>query len=146
MAEASPDALGEQISLHATQERTVARGQFQGGNVEGLALAVERLRGIEGASKVAILLTDGVSNAGDIDPLHAADLAAQHGIKVYAIGAGTTGLAPVPMLMPGGRVVLEDVVPQGGLAHRAVHPLVGHGLLHGGHHDQRMRARDLGLG
>ncbi len=75
---------------------------------EGLALAVERLRGIEVASKVAILLTDGVNNAGDIDPLHAADLAAQHGIKVYAIGAGTTGLAPVPFMMPGGRQVLRQ--------------------------------------
>jgi Ca-activated chloride channel family protein len=74
---------------------------------EGLALAVERLRNIDVSSKVAILLTDGVNNAGDIDPLHAADLAAQYGIKVYAIGAGTTGLAPVPVKMPGGRVMLR---------------------------------------
>ncbi|MBW2716861.1 MAG: VWA domain-containing protein, partial [Deltaproteobacteria bacterium] len=48
---------------------------------------------LEVSSKVVLLLTDGVSNVGDIDPLQAADLAAQHGIKVYAIGAGTTGLA-----------------------------------------------------
>jgi len=77
---------------------------------EGLALAVERLRHLEVASKVAILLTDGVNNAGDIDPLHAADLAAQHGIKVYVIGAGTTGLAPVPVQLPGGRVVLRQAM------------------------------------
>jgi len=75
---------------------------------EGLALAVERLRGVEVSSKVALLLTDGVSNVGDIDPLQAADLAAQHGIKVYAIGAGTTGLAPVPVQAPGGRTVLRQ--------------------------------------
>lgn len=75
---------------------------------EGLALAVERLRRIEVASKVAILLTDGVNNAGDIDPLHAAELAAQHGIRVYAIGAGSSGLAPVPVTLPGGRVVLRQ--------------------------------------
>jgi len=75
---------------------------------EGLALAVERLRRAEVASKVAILLTDGVNNAGDIDPLHAAELAAQHGIRVYAIGAGTSGLAPVPVTLPGGRVVLRQ--------------------------------------
>ncbi len=77
---------------------------------EGLALAVERLRSIEVASKVAILLTDGVSNAGNIEPLHAADLASQHGIKVYAIGAGTTGLAPVPVMLPGGRQVLRQAM------------------------------------
>ena len=74
---------------------------------EGLALAVERLRSQDAESKVAILLTDGVNNAGDIDPLQAADLAAQHGIKVYAIGAGTTGYAPVPVQVVGGRVVLQ---------------------------------------
>jgi Ca-activated chloride channel family protein len=75
---------------------------------EGLALAVERLRGLEVSSKVAILLTDGVNNAGDIDPLHAAELAAQHGIKVYAIGAGSSGFAPVPVQLPGGRTVLRQ--------------------------------------
>jgi len=67
-----------------------------------------RLRGLEVSSKVVLLLTDGVSNAGDIDPLQAADLAAQHGIRVYAIGAGRTGYAPVPVQMPGGRFVLQQ--------------------------------------
>ncbi len=79
---------------------------------EGLALAVERLRGVEVSSKVALLLTDGVNNAGDIDPLQAADLARQHGIKVYAIGAGTTGFAPVPVQLPGGRTVLRQAQVQ----------------------------------
>jgi len=73
---------------------------------EGLALAVERLRHLD-SSKVVILLSDGVNNAGDIDPLQAADLAAQHGIKVYAIGAGVTGYAPVPVQLRGGRTVLQ---------------------------------------
>lgn len=76
---------------------------------EGLALAVERLRRQETASKVAILLTDGVSNAGEIDPLQAAELAAQHGIKVYAIGAGRSGFAPFPFKRPDGRVSLQRV-------------------------------------
>ncbi len=75
---------------------------------EGLALAVERLRGVDVRSKIVLLLTDGVSNVGDIDPLQAADLAAQHAIKVYSIGAGTTGLAPVPVQAPGGRTVLRQ--------------------------------------
>jgi Ca-activated chloride channel family protein len=74
---------------------------------EGLALAVERLRTHSAASKVAILLTDGVNNAGSIAPLQAADLAAAHGIKVYAIGAGTTGYAPVPVTTRGGRTTLR---------------------------------------
>jgi Ca-activated chloride channel family protein len=74
---------------------------------EGLALAVERLRRYPARSRVAILLTDGASNAGDVGPLQAADLAAQYGIKVYAIGAGTTGFAPVPVRTRGGRTVLQ---------------------------------------
>ena len=74
---------------------------------EGLALAVERLRDHPAASKVVILLSDGVNNAGDIDPLQAADLAAAHGIKVYAIGAGKTGFAPFPIQVMGGRTVLR---------------------------------------
>lgn len=76
---------------------------------EGLALAVERLRRQEAASKIVILLTDGVNNAGEIEPLQAADLAAQHGIKVYTIGAGYTGYAPFPVTRADGRIVLRRV-------------------------------------
>ena len=77
---------------------------------EGLALAVERLRRHPARSKVIILLTDGVSNAGDIAPLQAAELAREHEIKVYSIGAGTEGLAPVPMRDPfSGRTVLRPM-------------------------------------
>ena len=67
---------------------------------DGLALAVERLRRSEASSRVAILLTDGEHNAGVIDPLKAADLAREVGVKVYCIGAGTTGVAPVPARNP----------------------------------------------
>jgi Ca-activated chloride channel family protein len=74
---------------------------------EAIALGVERLRALEqrigqGADrtikgKIMILLTDGENNAGDIDPMVAAQMAAAFGIKVYTIGAGTTaGMAPVP--------------------------------------------------
>jgi Ca-activated chloride channel family protein len=95
--------------LTILEDLSIARGPGEDGTAigEGLALAVERLRRQESASKVAILLTDGVNNAGDIDPVQAADLAAQHGIKVYAIGAGTTGYAPVPVRAPGGGTVLR---------------------------------------
>jgi len=67
---------------------------------DGLALAVERLRQSPARSKIAILLTDGVNNAGTLEPLQAAELAAEQNIKVYCIGAGTEGIAPVPAIDP----------------------------------------------
>jgi len=76
---------------------------------EGLGLAIERLREHPAKSKVVILLTDGVSNAGEIDPMQAAQLAADHGIKVYTIAAGTNGFAPVPITGPDGREYLRRV-------------------------------------
>ena len=75
---------------------------------EGLALAVERLREHPAKSKVVILLSDGVSNAGDITPTQAAELAAAHDIKVYTVGAGRTGYAAYPVQGRGGRVVLKQ--------------------------------------
>ncbi|HVX11231.1 MAG TPA: VWA domain-containing protein [Pirellulales bacterium] len=77
---------------------------------DGLALAVERLRQSTARSKIAILLTDGVNNAGAIDPGQAAELAASQQIKVYCIGAGTDGLAPFPVVDPfSGRQRLEPI-------------------------------------
>jgi Ca-activated chloride channel family protein len=77
---------------------------------EGLALAVERLHSHPAKSKIIILLTDGVNNQGAIDPLQAATLAAAHDIRVYAIGAGRTGQAPMPMQTTDGRTVLRRVM------------------------------------
>ena len=54
-------------------------------------------------SKVIILLTDGSYNAGEVEPLVAAQVAGTYGIKIYAIGAGTHGTALVPVAAPGGR-------------------------------------------
>ena len=62
----------------------------------GLAIAVARLRKAPGASKVILLLTDGVNNQGLIDPRTAAETAAAFGIKVYTIGIGSEGEARVP--------------------------------------------------
>ena len=67
---------------------------------DGLALAVERLRESKAKSKVIVLLTDGVQNAGAIDPEQAAELAVAQQVKVYCIGAGTNGLAPFPAQDP----------------------------------------------
>jgi Ca-activated chloride channel family protein len=76
---------------------------------EGLGLAVERLREHPAKSKVVILLTDGVSNAGEIDPMQAAKLAADNNIKVYTIAAGTRGMAPIPVQGADGREYLRRV-------------------------------------
>jgi len=76
---------------------------------DGLGLAVERLRRSKARSRVAILLTDGVSNAGVIAPEKAARLAAEHDIKVYCIGVGTQGVAPVPAVDMFGR---QTLMPQ----------------------------------
>lgn len=59
-----------------------------------IAVGTNRLKDIKAKSKVIVLLTDGKSNAGEVDPLAAADAAAALGVKVYTIGAGTDGKAP----------------------------------------------------
>jgi len=66
----------------------------------GIATAINRLKDSEAESKVIILLTDGQNNAGEIDPVTAADLAVTYGIKIYTIGAGTRGTAPFPIQDP----------------------------------------------
>lgn len=68
----------------------------------GLATAVNRLKESEAVSKIIILLTDGVNNAGSIDPQTAAELAQSYGIVVYTIGIGQKGYAPYPVQTPGG--------------------------------------------
>ncbi|RMF06740.1 MAG: VWA domain-containing protein [Candidatus Neomarinimicrobiota bacterium] len=71
-------------------EIMVAEREYDGTAI-GMAIAngVNRLRDSEAKSKVMVLLSDGSNNAGELDPLTAADLAAEFGIKIYTIGAGT---------------------------------------------------------
>lgn len=68
----------------------------------GLGTAVNRLRNSKAKSRVIILLTDGSNNTGDIAPLTAAEIARSYGIRVYTIGIGTRGLAPMPVQTPFG--------------------------------------------
>lgn len=74
-------------------------GLIDGGTAvgNGLATALNRLRESEAKSKVVILLTDGVSNAGTVQPNDAAQIAEQLAIRVYTIGVGTTGKALSPV-------------------------------------------------
>ncbi len=71
-------------------EITVAEQSYDGTAI-GMAIAnaTNRLRNSSAESKVMILLSDGSNNAGELDPVTAADLAAQFNIKIYTIGAGT---------------------------------------------------------
>jgi Ca-activated chloride channel homolog len=62
----------------------------------GIGTAASRLRRAPGKSKVIVLLTDGVNNRGTVDPRTAAQAAAAFGIKIYVIGVGKRGEAPVP--------------------------------------------------
>lgn len=64
---------------------------------DGLATAINRLKDSEAISKVIILLTDGMNNAGSVDPYTAAELAKIYGIRVYTIGVGSYGTAPFPV-------------------------------------------------
>ena len=63
----------------------------------GVANAANMLTNSDAESKVVILLTDGVNNSGQIDPLTAAEAAKALGIKIYTIGAGRPGEVPVPV-------------------------------------------------
>ena len=106
------------LTLDHTNVAAVARGleivteRSEDGTAIGdaLGLAVERLRRSPARSKIAVLLTDGVNNAGIESPNAAAELAKTQGVKVYTIGAGTTGLAPVRVRDPfTGRSVLRSM-------------------------------------
>jgi Ca-activated chloride channel family protein len=83
----------------------IKNGMIEDGTAigDGMATAVNRLKDSPAVSKVIILLTDGENNAGSIDPLSAADIAKTFGIRIYTIGIGTIGMAPMPVETPFGR-------------------------------------------
>lgn len=68
----------------------------------GLATAVARMQSSDAKSRVVILLTDGVNNAGEITPQTASDIAKTYGVRVYTIGVGANGTAPYPVVTPWG--------------------------------------------
>ena len=102
----TPVTTDKRIILSSLAELTY--GQVEDGTAigMGLATAVNRLKESKAKSRVIILLTDGVNNTGVIDPLIAAELAAEYGIKVYTIGIGTNGMALSPYaLNPDGSIM-----------------------------------------
>ena len=68
----------------------------------GIANGINRLKDSDAESRVIILLTDGVNNAGEVDPISAAEIASTFGIRIYTIGVGTRGEAPYPVQTPFG--------------------------------------------
>ena len=82
-------------SLREIEYNTIIEGGTAIGM--GLATSVNRIKDSKAISKVVILLTDGVNNSGFIDPLTAAELANEFGIKIYTIGLGTNGMALSPI-------------------------------------------------
>ncbi len=86
----------------------VSIGSVDDGTAIGSAIAasVNRLRMTSAKSKVLILLTDGVNNTGKISPLAAAEAAKSMGVKIYTIGVGARGKAPIPVKDEAGRMHL----------------------------------------
>lgn len=82
----------------------VKSGMIEDGTAIGMAIStgVGRLKDSKAKSRVMILLTDGINNRGEIDPITAAQMAQTYGIRIYAIGVGSMGDAPYPMQTPYG--------------------------------------------
>jgi Ca-activated chloride channel family protein len=87
----------ERLQIGAIDENRTAIGS-------ALGTAVNRLRDIKSKSKIVILMTDGQNNSGKIAPLTAAEAAQALGVKVYTIGVGMRGMAPMPVFFGGQRV------------------------------------------
>jgi Ca-activated chloride channel family protein len=100
-----------------TQLNRLKTGMLEDGTAIGSAIssAISRLKNSDAKSKIIILLTDGSNNAGKIEPMDAAKTAKALGIKIYTIGAGSNGVALIPVYDVFGdiryvrqRVVLND--------------------------------------
>jgi Ca-activated chloride channel family protein len=99
-------------SVLKTQLNNVQSGLLEDGTAigSGLATGVDRLRSSTAKSKVIILLTDGENNKGMIDPNTAKEIAKSVGVRVYTVGMGTEGYAPVPVQTPNGVVMQREKV------------------------------------
>jgi Ca-activated chloride channel family protein len=98
--------------LQQNLERVTIGGVDDGTAIgSAIAAAVNRLRTTPAKSKVVILLTDGMNNTGKISPLAAAEAARALGVKIYTIGVGVRGKAPVPVRDEAGntRLVMAEV-------------------------------------
>ena len=114
----SPITLDHDWLLHNLERVSVGSGDDGSAIGSAIAAGVNRLRMTPAKSKVLILLTDGVNNTGKIAPLAAAEAAGTLGIKIYTIGVGARGKAPIPLRDQAGRmhlVMVEVDVDEGTL-------------------------------
>jgi Ca-activated chloride channel homolog len=92
-----------------SQIYNIQRGLLEDGTAigDGLGISVSRLKNSSAKTKVIILLTDGEDQGGRISPIEARLMAKTYGIRVYTIGLGTEGFAPVPVQGGDGRVTTQ---------------------------------------
>jgi Ca-activated chloride channel homolog len=98
--------------LQQNLERVAVGGADDGTAIgSAIAASVNRLRLTQAKSKVIILLTDGVNNTGKISPMAAAEAARAMGVKIYTIGVGVRGDAPIPVRDAAGnaRIIMAKV-------------------------------------
>ena len=98
--------------LQQNLDRVTVGGTDDGTAIgSAIAASVNRLRLTQAKSKVVILLTDGVNNTGKISPLAAAEAARAMGVKIYTVGVGVRGDAPIPVRDAAGnsRIVMARV-------------------------------------
>jgi len=87
----------ERVSTAAANDDGTAIGS-------AIAASVNRLRTTNAKSKVIVLLTDGMNNTGKISPIAAAEASKAMGVKIYTIGVGVRGMAPIPVKDEAGHV------------------------------------------
>ena len=101
---AAPLTLDHDFLLQNLERLEIATPDRDGTAIgSALTAALNRLRELKSKSKIVILMTDGQNNAGNVPPLTAAEAAETLAVKVYTIGVGTRGMAPIPFIDPFGR-------------------------------------------
>ena len=114
----TPPTLDHAFLVSQLNQTQIVASRSEDGTAIGdaISLAVEKLNALDARqkekvkSKIVILLTDGENNAGQLEPIQAAELAETMGIKIYTIGVGTKGQAPMPVQDPfSGRTVIQWV-------------------------------------
>lgn len=94
-----PITIDYPVIYQALDQLQAGTQQLEDGTAIGTAIATaaNRLRRVPGKSRVIILMTDGENNRGEIDPLTAAQAAEAYDVKIYTIGVGSEGVAPIPV-------------------------------------------------
>ncbi|MCA9010343.1 MAG: VWA domain-containing protein [Planctomycetaceae bacterium] len=114
----TPPTLDHAFLVSQLNQTQIVTSRSEDGTAIGdaISLAVEKLNALDDRqnekvkSKIIILLTDGENNAGQLEPIQAAELAETMGIRIYTIGVGTKGQAPMPVQDPfSGRTVMQWV-------------------------------------